>query len=67
MTVAVGLEAIGFKVHEASLKARSPFFVSALSTAWKEGREGIVKLPEDRPETVELYLKHLYTGKLHIK
>lgn len=55
-----------FVAHESFLKARSEFFRRALSGAWEESRSRIVKLPEDEPDIVALYLNLVYTKKLTI-
>ena len=34
---------------------------------WNVGREKVVKLPEDRPESFELYLRWLYGRKIYVQ
>ncbi|KAF3004769.1 hypothetical protein E8E13_001543 [Curvularia kusanoi] len=48
------------------LIARSPFFRKALSGSFKEAKDRVVKLPEDEPELVGIYLHHLHTNELSV-
>jgi hypothetical protein len=52
--VGTGDELRCFTVHDAFLTSRSLFFRKALSGAWKESEERVIKLPEDRNDTFEL-------------
>jgi hypothetical protein len=56
-----------FRVHEDMICQASPFFISAMSHAWKEARERIVILDEDEPETFKIYLHWLYRGTIPIR
>ncbi|TKA77622.1 hypothetical protein B0A49_03895 [Cryomyces minteri] len=53
-----------FQVHEELLTARSSFFRAAFQKEWKEGRERVLKLPEDNPESFEQYARWIYCGKI---
>lgn len=64
MTLLVGKEEQKFAVHKEILRAHSPFFRSAVQQNWKEGQEGIIRLPDDDPEVLELYEEWLYEGKI---
>lgn len=69
-----------FYVHVDLLTSRSHFFANALrdyakfdednkntgSNMWREGDEGIIRLPEDEPDIFAIYVQFLYTGKLPI-
>lgn len=51
-------------VHEAIIRAESPFFEAVLSKEWKESEERVVRLPEQYPEAFDIYLRWIYSGKL---
>lgn len=53
-----------FKVHEALIRASSPFFDKALTGPWIEASQRLVKLPEDEPKAFALYINWLYSGKV---
>ncbi len=55
----VGPEEKVLSVHEGLVSA-SPFFKAALSGKWKEGQMATIRLPEDDPETVHVYLNWVY-------
>jgi hypothetical protein len=55
-----GYDLRSFTAHIAFLTTRSLFFRKALSGAWKEAEERVVKLPEDESNIVELYLQCVY-------
>ncbi|KAF2492755.1 hypothetical protein BU16DRAFT_89948 [Lophium mytilinum] len=55
-----------FAVHDTPLRSHSKFFANAMNGSWKESDERIIKLPDDSPETFELYIHYIYTGKLAI-
>lgn len=50
-----------FVVHESLIVHRSDFVNLALSNDWKEARERLIPLPDDLPETFELYQQWLYS------
>ena len=58
--VGTGDDLRSFTVHGAFLTFRSLFFRKALSGAWKEAKERLIKLPEDDSDTFELYLQVVY-------
>ena len=67
MQVVVGLEEKSiFYVHENLLRYYSPFFEAALSTSWREGTDGRIKLPDDEPDLLDAYIQFLYSGELLI-
>jgi hypothetical protein len=61
----VGAEEQDFYVTRAHLSRTSSFFQTAFKDkAWKEGKEGIMRLPDDEPDLIHLYLHFLYTGNI---
>ncbi|KAK5003424.1 hypothetical protein LTR60_005495 [Cryomyces antarcticus] len=70
VTVSVGAapDAVkSFQVHEELLTARSPFFRAAFQKDRKKGRERVLELPEDKPESFEQYAWWIYCGKIENK
>lgn len=53
-----------FYVHQNLLRSHSPFFDAALSTLWREGKDGRIKLPDDEPAVLKAYIQFLYSGDL---
>jgi len=51
-------------VHESFLTSRSEFFRRALNGNWQEAETRVIKLPDDDPEIVALYINFVYTGQL---
>lgn len=49
-----------FVIHKDLVTSNSQLFASALSRNWKEGRSGVVSLPEDDPDAFEIYVSWLY-------
>lgn len=47
-------------IHADYLTARSEFFNAAIPKSWKECQTGAIKLPEDDPAIVALYLDFCY-------
>ena len=67
VTFKVGKEhpdARDFVVHENVVSQRSEFVRLSLSKDWKEAHERVIRLPDDLPETFELYQQWLYTNKI---
>lgn len=61
----VGEEKEQLLVHGDYLTLRSSFFAAALANkTWKEGQTRVLKLPEDDPATVGLYLDWIYRDRL---
>lgn len=54
-----------FSVHQKLICNRSTFFHKAFNGAFKEGAEGIVYLPEDKPDVVEVFIAWLYSAVLN--
>ena len=52
--VGTGDDLRSFTVHGAFLTSRSLFFRNALSGAWKESEERVIKLSEVKSDTFEL-------------
>jgi hypothetical protein len=65
--VGTGDELRSFTVHGAFLTPRSLFFKKALSGAWKEAEERVIKLPEDSNDTFELYLQVIYGQPISVE
>ena len=53
-----------FYVHTHLICAHAAFFQTACNGTWREGRESLIRLPMDDPETVGWYLQWLYTFEL---
>lgn len=55
-----------FHVHPGVLRSHSEFFVRALRKVWKEGQEGLIKLPEETPSLFSCYVKWLYADDIFV-
>lgn len=64
ITVGTGKFSQTFSIHEPILTKRSEFFAKAMCKDWEEAEEKTVKLAEDEPETLALYMQLVYTGKI---
>lgn len=53
-----------FAIHESVIKPVSEFVKLALEKDWKEAKERLIPLPEDRPEVFELLQNWLYTKNI---
>ncbi|KAF2667853.1 hypothetical protein BT63DRAFT_441410 [Microthyrium microscopicum] len=53
-----------FTVLQDVLTADSLFFRNMLQSKFKEGSEGVVRLPDQDPDVFEVYLKYLYQQKI---
>lgn len=53
-------------VHKSLICASSPFFKAACSGTWKESEEKVVRLPEQLPDSFEVYLHMLYTQEFDV-
>ena len=51
-----------FVIHESVVTPHSAFVRMALSNDWKEAKERTIPLPEDEPDTFQLYQEWVYTG-----
>lgn len=60
----VGTEEKEFIAHKDNICAKSRFFASACSKAWKEGAEKRVPLHDTEPDVFAVYLHWVYTGEL---
>lgn len=70
ITVLVGNEETSFLLHRAILYEKSQFFEAALKSgagAFKEAREGVVKLPDMQADVFKLVLLWIYGSKLDLK
>ncbi|SMQ56230.1 unnamed protein product [Zymoseptoria tritici ST99CH_3D7] len=67
ITVLAGVKEQPFIVHEDEASAKSPFFASACSENWKEGRDRVVKVASIEPEVMEQYIQWIYKDQLCIK
>ncbi|EXX57431.1 hypothetical protein GLOIN_2v1778704 [Rhizophagus irregularis DAOM 181602=DAOM 197198] len=58
-----------FKAHSCILRARSPYFHSALSRDWamKEGNNIIFEKPNISPKIFEMILSYLYSGTISLE
>jgi hypothetical protein len=61
--VGTGEKQVEHQLHE-SVLVKSPFFQACLATNWKEGKEGMVDLPEEDPETFALLVEWLYSERI---
>ncbi|TKA77621.1 hypothetical protein B0A49_03894 [Cryomyces minteri] len=67
MTIIVGSapkEVRSFSLHKELLFAKSDYFRAAFTKTWKEGREGVMDLPEDTPDSFQLCCQWLHCGKI---
>jgi hypothetical protein len=57
-----------FQVHEDIISKRSPFIANALKSHWAALRPDprTIQLPETDSDTFDLYLNHVYTGRLPV-
>lgn len=62
LTVLGGPEEVPFKVWKDVLRSKSDFFRAACSERWPEGREGVVRLPEQSAAAFKIYVKWAYFG-----
>ena len=60
--VLIGLDEIAFYPHKKKICAISPFFKAALTRGFKEGIEGVVRLPEENTEVFEDFMAWLYAS-----
>ncbi|SMR64563.1 unnamed protein product [Zymoseptoria tritici ST99CH_3D1] len=67
ITVLAGAKEQPFIVHEDEASAKSPFFASACSENWKEGRDRVVKVASIEPEVMEQYIRWIYKDELCIQ
>lgn len=54
-------------MHKDMICKKSDFFTAACSSAWAEGKEGVVRLPTIEPETVKLYIHWVYSGDVDLE
>ena len=54
-----------FVIHDSVIISRSDFVRLAISKDWKEAKDRIIPLPDDDPDTFELYQKWLYAGHIY--
>ncbi|KAK5200755.1 hypothetical protein LTR16_005018 [Cryomyces antarcticus] len=67
VTIIVGSapkEVRSFSLHKELFLAKSDYFRSAFTRPWKEGREHVMELPEDTPDSFQLYCQWLHCGKI---
>lgn len=64
VAVVVGLQKEVIHVHEALLRASSPFFDKAMGPLWKEAKERRINMPDEAPDIVKIYIYWLYCGAL---
>ncbi|CAG8594108.1 7827_t:CDS:2 [Paraglomus occultum] len=58
-----------FRAHSLVLRARSPYFHTALSSEWarKEGGSTVFKKPNVSPLVFEIILKYMYSGSIALE
>lgn len=64
--VGKGKAVTSYQLHKDLLSFYSGFFAAALRDNFKEGKEGIVKLPEEKPAVFERFVGWLYTHKINL-
>ncbi|OOQ83208.1 hypothetical protein PEBR_36322 [Penicillium brasilianum] len=64
--IVVGGEVKTFSVHEALVRTYSSFFDKAMAGEWKESVQRTIKLPDDEPKILALYIYWLYYGTLPV-
>ncbi|OBT80496.1 hypothetical protein VF21_00742 [Pseudogymnoascus sp. 05NY08] len=52
-----------WNVHRAVICTASPVFAAMVDGKFKEAQSGVIDLPADEPEIVEMMLRFLYQGK----
>lgn len=62
----VGDEEQKFLVHKDIICNKSDFFRAAVTGPWKEGKTGVVRLPEVLPAVFEVYVGWLYTDQVDV-
>ena len=62
----MGLDEENFMAHKDLICSKSPFFSAACNGNFIEGKEGLVRLPEDQPPIFDLFLQWLYTGDVPV-
>ncbi|KAH6847105.1 hypothetical protein B0I37DRAFT_374303 [Chaetomium sp. MPI-CAGE-AT-0009] len=58
LTITCGVDE--YKVHKAIVCPRSSFFATACNGLFQEGKTGVVALPDDDPQVVNLMIRYLY-------
>lgn len=66
MIVKVGSPSESFHVHKSFLCNASSFFRAALEGRFSESADGVVNLPEDKPDTFDRFLAWLYLKEYDI-
>lgn len=66
ITILVGRKEERLIAHKDILVKNSTFFQSALSGRWFESAEKTIKLPEQTPFSLSLYLNWLYGGFINL-
>ncbi|XTI83318.1 hypothetical protein V2W45_1464624 [Cenococcum geophilum] len=56
-----------FLVHRELLCDRSPFFTNAMKKKWTGDNDRILKLPDDKPENIKVYVAWLYSNRIFTK
>ena len=64
VTVVVGPSRKEFILHKKLLCHHSEYFVAAFSEKFREGKENLLKLPEEDPIAFSYFVQWLYTGTL---
>jgi hypothetical protein len=64
VTIYVGAEKQGWVLNEELLCDRVPYFKAAFSSAFKEGMEKTMELPEDNPRAFAVFVEWLYTNEI---
>ena len=62
MTVYVGPDEVPYVVDKYRLSQSCEFFKKSLQSIWKEGRESMIKLPEETPAVFDFFMGWLYGG-----
>ena len=64
VTIYVGPEREKWVLSEDLLCDRVPFFKAAFKSAWKEGKEKVIELPEDNPKAFAVFVDLVFLGYL---
>lgn len=65
--VLVGPYEEAFSVHKDIVCAKSPFFETACKKEWSEGKEGIVRLEQHRPDAFKLFVHWIYSSTIDLE
>lgn len=66
ITIVAGAGEAHFTVHKDLICKMSGFFTAACSSAWAEGKNGVVRLPTVEADTAKLYIHWVYAHDVDV-